>query len=99
MRLLAWVQVNLINAQIPRGKPKLTVEKLMPRKRDDDADEARAERAQDDDEQVPHVSPGLSPQEQVRALNARMRRIHARKDARDFWSGPEGRKMLSVLED
>jgi hypothetical protein len=31
LEALAWVQANLLNAQIPKGKAKLTVEKLLPR--------------------------------------------------------------------
>lgn len=104
MRLLAWTQTNLINAQIPRGKRKLKVDQLMPtrpKRRDEDeyvepTDPPEPVPVLEDP--VPTLAPGASPIEHVRALAARVRTKQEAAERRAFWSGAEGRKLRQILD-
>ena len=104
MRMLAWVQCNLINAQIPKGKRKLNVDQIMPSKRRRDPDEYveptdAPDAAPAAEDEAPPLLPGTSAVEHVRALGARVRAKQEAQERRIFWSGPEGRKLRSILDE
>lgn len=103
----AWMQANLINVHVPKGKPRMTVEKLRPKKNRSgarDRDEAAAIDAVDDSD-LPDLAGGrdstpVDPKEQARQA---LRRAAARREAKEhaeeaerFWEGPEGRRMKEL---
>lgn len=90
MQMLAWLQVNLINIQLPRGKPRLTMDKILPkraRKKVEQSDEAV-------EEAVEMLTAKKSDLQRMRARRAAARR-QAEEDAR-FWRSPEGTKLAAA---
>jgi hypothetical protein len=96
------MQANLINIHVPKGKPKVTVEKLRPkgsRRRGRDRD---VQDAVDDSELSAVMTEApADPKEAARAAMQRARdrregREHAEESTR-FWDGPEGRRMKELL--
>jgi hypothetical protein len=91
MSMLAWAQVNLINVQIPRGKPRLTVDKLLPKRQ-----RKKAVSQADAEEAVDLLT--ASPKERIKLQASRAKaRREAEEDAR-FWQSPEGRKLKQLAD-
>jgi hypothetical protein len=92
LEVLAWVQANLINIHIPRGKPRVRPDTLLPRS-------TRRRRADTDDTAIERVEEGTGsdPKARMEALKRRVRARVEREDQERFWSGAEGRRMLSLL--
>lgn len=87
-RQLAWTQVNLINVQIPKGKPKLRIESLLP---------AKPTGAIEDVFPDAGDMPGATPAEKLKAAKNRVRGKLARRDADEFWRSAEGRRIVKLL--
>lgn len=94
--LAAWLQVNLINSNIPRGKPRLRVEQILPPMKRRTMDGAELELEVVDALPLPD---NATPAEKVAAMKARVRRTMAVNDARDFWQSEEGRRIKAMLGD
>lgn len=98
MQKWAWVQANLINVQIPRGKPRLTVDKLLPKR-------ARKTAAGESTEQVEATVELLyaKPSERRKMRAAAMKAKQDAEDARRYWASAEGvrlrRSMRSLVDD
>lgn len=91
LRALAWTQANIINAQIPRGKPRLSVEKLLPKK--PSAQESVPEPLPDLDA----FDESITPEERARRARERVRAKRAAEASREFWTSAEGRRILMLL--
>lgn len=91
--MLAWVQSNLINVQLPRGKGVTAMEiarTVLP------ADRMPAA-AQGDPEDLVVENEKADPFERVRALKDRVRRKEAARERKAFWTSPDGRKLARLL--
>jgi hypothetical protein len=95
------MQANLINIHIPRGKPRLTVDKILPRgkrRRDRKA-------VEDDSEAILEVQQALGgdPKEialaRMRAQQTKIREKREREEAESFWNSPEGARVLEYLRE
>ena len=103
MDVLAWMQANLINIHIPRGKPRLTVDKLRPkgvksrRKEEGDEGPTADEIAQLD----LAFSEPMDPKERVKQEAARITQKRKEKeiteDSARFWSSREGRRVKELF--
>lgn len=92
MQICAWVQTNLLNIQIPKGKPRITVDKLLPRR-------ARkpVQSAEELDLAVELLTASSGQAQRLRAKQARRKEEAA--EARRFWASPEGRKMARRMRE
>ena len=99
MELLAWTQANLMNIHIPKGKPRMTVDKLLPRGK------RKRDRKEIDEEALLDVQQALSdnPAEAAKnRLEAKMHKIRTSQMEEEdaaFWSSVEGRKLREMLEE
>lgn len=80
LEVLAWVQANLINVHIPKGKPRITVDGLLPRG-------ARSRRGS----QTAVDAPATMDEAKERA-----RKALAEKEQAEFESSERGKKMSKV---
>lgn len=92
--LLAWMQANLINIHIPKGKSRLTVEKLLPRRR------KRTPSSEDDTElpSLPDMDDAPTTAAQVRL---RYKQMQEHKDTTSFLKsrGHERLRELVPVQD
>lgn len=93
---LAWAQTNLINVHIPRSKPRVRIEQLLPKRK-------RPVRSEDEDVQpdVVPVDDGvvLSPVDALAAEKKRRQLAASAKEDASFWSSAEGKELSARLED
>lgn len=92
---LAWVQANLINIHVPRGKARVRAEDLAPR-RAEEIDDGSVEGSV---EEMTRAVDGrvISPKERH---ERNVRRIVERRDREDrdaFWGSLEGKRAEDVL--
>lgn len=101
--ILSWLQANLINIHIPRGKPRVTAEKIRPRN--------RRKRREQSDEQIDAEIENLSrmfssgpesQKDEARAARERARNRVLRKqeeeDSKRFWGSNQGNRIKKLLE-
>lgn len=99
VELLAWTQANLMNIHIPRGKPRMTVEKLLPKGK-----KKRGRKDVDEDalfavQQALADDPAEVARERMRAKQNRLRSKQEEDEARQFWNSPEGRRIGDYLRE
>jgi hypothetical protein len=96
--VLSWLQANLINIHIPRGKPKLTVEKIRPKRQ---RPAATVDDVSDDDirDSMAAFSEQFikDPVKQEEARERRLMRAEARRENRRFWRTREGATLEMKL--
>lgn len=98
VELLAWVQANLINVHIPKGKPRVTPKKLLPKghgKRKMGADD---ELSQDELDEI-MLATAASPRERMAATKAKLRAKQELAEIDAFWSSPEGRRIREMMRE
>jgi len=99
MEISAWAQANLMNVHIPKGKPRMTVDKLLPRGK------RKRDRKEIDEEALLDVQQALAdnPAEAAKSrLEAKMEKIRASKAENEdaaFWDSVEGHKLREMLEE
>ncbi len=86
---LAWMQANLINIHIPRGKPKVKPDQLLP--------PAKQPMEAAPVVDLPPLGPNATPAEQVAHMKARVRASMSSREADEFWRSAEGRRIKSLL--
>lgn len=92
LEVLAWVQANLINVHVPRGKARVKPDSLLPRsarRRKGGADEAP--------ETLAALDAGGDPKARLAAMKERARARQDREDAERFAASTEGRRMMQLL--
>lgn len=107
--VLAWMQVNLINIHVPRGKGRVTKQRIRPTKPSREGIFAWAKRVlsglgigeREPLPPLPPVKPG-DKEAARKALRERRKHMVAREEReaeREFWSTPEGRKLREQMDD
>lgn len=92
---MAWMQVNLINIHIPKGKTKLTLDKIRPK-------HARRRKvdAKTTEELEAEVEWLEADEGKRRRLAAQRSRARAQaEETRAYLASPEGRKLLASLRE
>lgn len=95
MEIGAWMQANLMNVHIPRGKPRATVDKLLPRS------VKQRRNAGNEEKDLAALAETLieDPKERRLAREARLREEAAQEEARRFRDTPEGRRIRQLVEE
>lgn len=88
LEVLAWVQANLINVHVGKGR-RVRPDQLLPR--------STKRRKQADAEL--EIDAGDDPKDRVEASKRRARERAEREDAERFQASPEGRRMVALLDD
>lgn len=98
LETMAWVQANLINVHVPRGKPRVTAEQLLPRKRrktkEEDLDSVKQSL---DDEFAPLDGATQSAKDRLDTVKAKARASADKKDYEAFMASKEGRRLAEIL--
>jgi hypothetical protein len=101
IELLAWVQANLINIHIPKGKPRVTPKKLLPkghgRKKPTGDDEPDTEEIERLAASIPGQPGGAKAR--VAAAKARLKAKREVEEERAFWSSPEGQRIRQMIRE
>lgn len=104
VELLAWVQANLINVHIPKGKPRVTPKKLLPKghgRRKTGADEIDDEELERIQDAVPiaggKTRDGVKARMEAKRAKLRAKQELAEMDA--FWSSAEGRRIREMMRE
>lgn len=98
IELLAWVQANLINIHIPRGKPRVTPKKLLPKnhgKRKMGADDELSTEEMDEI----MIATAATTKERMAVTKARLKAKQELEEARAFWSSPEGQRIRELTRE
>lgn len=110
LEILSWVQANLINIHIPRGKPRVTPEKIKPRsiarrqrEREQSAGREVEEETIDTSQLDSALNKATDPKERARLARQRAKQkremAEQMKDADSFWNSSEGKRAKAILED
>ena len=99
--LMAWVQANLMNIHIPRGKPKVKPAQLLPRR------DRRRRAPETDEDAVREIEAALGPleatqgdpQARMTAAKVRAREKQDRSEWRAFRESSEGRRLAELIGD
>lgn len=89
LEVLAWLQANLINVHVPRGKARVKAEALLPR--------SAKRRRSDATDDMAMLDNGSDPRARLEAAKARARAKREREEAEHFANSPEGRRMVALL--
>jgi hypothetical protein len=95
--ILAWVQANLINVHVPRGKPKLTVEKVRGKRSTHVVDTRTDDEIKDQIDEMAE-SYMRDPEARERARDRRLARRAQREEEARFWQTPEGDRLAEQLD-
>ena len=99
LELLAWMQANLINIHIPRGKPRMTVDKLLPKGR-----KRRARKDLDEDNlyavtQALSSDPVADAQKNIARKQQRIVERKLEEEESAFWKSAEGKRLANMLSE
>lgn len=95
--ILAWTQANLMNIHIPRGKPRVKLQDLLPRRRRKAEEDVKKIDEQIEQEIAPLLGAGASMKEKMRQAVQRTRARQQAKEAAEFWSSSEGARIKLLL--
>jgi hypothetical protein len=97
---LAWVQANLMNIHVPRGKPRIKPEQLLPRS-DKNKKSASDEQIARQLEMETAIIGGASKDPRARMEQAKLRAKakQEKEDWENFISTERGKRYLTILEE
>lgn len=94
--LMAWAQANLINIHVPRGKGKMSIEKLRPKR----ATKPRQKTEEERQEEMEIAAEVLidNPRDLRSARERRRLAAQERADAVRYWQSDEGRRLSETIK-
>lgn len=95
--ILAWTQANLMNIHIPRGKPRVKIQDLLPRRKKRHEEDIQKIEEQLELEMQPIMGVGTSTKDRMKQVAQRARIKKEAKEAAEFWSSNEGARIKMLL--
>ena len=109
--LFAWVQVNLINVHVPRGKPRVTINKIRPKTKKKKSEKEIEEEFQANRQALKEklgkvgTKPKAASAEDTVDMWTAQARIKAKRreeealkeDEEAFWNSPEGQELSQLV--
>lgn len=98
---LAWMQANLINVHVPRGKPRVRADQLLPKRRKKKANDDEATRTELAEKLAPLSAATTSegPRARLEAVKARARATQEAREWNEFRNSAEGKRIAALLDD
>lgn len=95
--LFAWTQANLMNIHIPRGKPRVKIQDLLPKRKKRVEEDVNKLSDQFEAEMAPLLGAGASRKERMQQAARRAREKQEAKESAEFWSSNEGSRIRQLL--
>lgn len=98
MDIAAWVQANLINIHVPRGKQKVKPEDLKKKKPRKMRVGAPAEKSDAEIEVALEIEQAETPKERTKLIARRIRAREEHQEALRYFASPDGRRLMETLD-